>query len=242
MITEVALFLLAIFVIVVAFGAALSCLKQDNPEFHGLHKSISALVQMVLRMYSPEKYNKAAENLFTMTCIIVVLLMCLIFLLNLLTAQLSCAYQAIYEDMVGYARLNRMRMIVETIATVKSSRWKAFVQTLKLQTRIEFNEGDIGLSGGIATTEASSLNPLTIDMIRRYGGNTNPANPWPEQDEDATDRFERLEKLCAQAVQRATMGDGGGSSQGQVEDDVEVSGIAASEGSNVEHDGGDMSV
>merc|ERR1719163_1314460 len=183
---------------------------EDNDEFQGLHKSMLALVQMVLRMYSAEKYEKASENVFIMCCVLVLLIMCLIFLLNLLAAQLSCAYQAIYEDMVGYARLNRMKIICETIATVKPARWKIFVQALKFHRKLEFNEGDIGLPGGIATSKASSLNPLTIDMIFRFGGNTNPANPWPDEGDDAADRFEMIEKMCTKALQKGGKGDGGG--------------------------------
>merc|ERR1719482_375855 len=188
-----------------------------------------ALLQMVLRMYSSDKYERAADNVFIMLCVLVLLILCLIFLLNLLAAQLSCAYQAIYEDMVGYARLNRMKIIVETIATVKPARWKTFVQLLKFHRKLEFNEGDIGLPGGIATQEASSLNPLTIDMIFRFGGNTNPANPWPDEGDDAADRFEMIEKMCAKALQKGGKGDGGegGGSQG---DDGEGGGSAGSEG------------
>merc|ERR1719183_286401 len=189
-----------------------------------------ALLQMVLRMYSSTKYEQAADNVFILICVLVLLIISLIFLLNLLAAQLSCAYQAIYEDMVGYARLNRMKIIVETIATVKPARWKSFVQLLKFHRKLEFNEGDIGLPGGIATAEASSLNPLTIDMIRRFGGNTNPANPWPEDDNDAADRFELLEKLCNKALQNSGRGGGGDGGGSQVEDGD----VAASGGSIVE--------
>merc|ERR1719482_2375008 len=183
-----------------------------------------ALLQMVLRMYSSDKYERAADNVFIMLCVLVLLILCLIFLLNLLAAQLSCAYQAIYDDMVGFARLNRMKIIVETIATVKPARWKAFVQMLKFHRKLEFNEGDIGLPGGIATTEASSLNPLTVDMIRRFGGNTNPANPWPDDDDDQADRFEMLEKLCTKALQSGGRGDDGG---GAVDEGDQTGGSAA---------------
>merc|ERR1719240_2322651 len=216
MVTEVALFLLAIFVILFSFGSAMSCLKQDNDEFHGLHKSMMALLQMVLRMDSSDKCEKAADNIFIMACVLVLLITCLIFLLNLLAAQLCCAYQAVYEDMVGYANLNRMKIIVETIATVKPARWKNFVTGMKFHRKLEFNEGDIGLPGGIATSEPSSLNPLTIDMIFRFGGNTNPANPWPDEGDDASDRFEMIEKMCAKALQRGGTGDGGGGSGGSI--------------------------
>ena len=36
-----------------------------------------------------------------------------IFFVNMLVAQLTCAYDSVYADMVGYARLNRILIIVE---------------------------------------------------------------------------------------------------------------------------------
>ena len=45
-----------------------------------------------------------------------------IFLLNLLIAQLSCAYDAIYADMVGHARIKRIRTIVESMPSVTPKR------------------------------------------------------------------------------------------------------------------------
>merc|ERR1719230_1228232 len=196
-----------------------------------------ALLQMVLRMYSAVKYEKAAENVFIMCCVLVLLIMCLIFLLNLLAAQLCCAYQAVYEDMVGFTNLNRMKIIVDTIATVKPARWKNFVSGLKFHRKLEFNEGDIGLPGGIATAEPSSLNPLTIDMIFRFGGNTNPANPWPDEGDDASDRFEMIEKMCAKALQKGGKGDGGGGggSEGGSVGEGEGGGSAGSEAAS-EHE------
>jgi uncharacterized membrane protein YgcG len=211
MLTEVALFLIAIFVIIFSFGSAMSCLKQDNEDFLGLHKSMWSLLQMALRVYSSEKYEKTRENAFIIICVLIFLVMCLIFLLNLLAAQLSCAYNAIYDDMVGYARLNRMKIITETMASVKAIKWKAFVSSMRFHKKLEFNEGDIGLPGGIATTEAASLNPLTIDMIKRYGGSTAPTNPWPDDFEsEAADRYEAIEKMCQKAMQQV------GGQRGQV--------------------------
>ena len=36
-----------------------------------------------------------------------------IFLLNLLIAQLNCSYATTYQDMLGYARLNRGKIVTE---------------------------------------------------------------------------------------------------------------------------------
>merc|ERR1712187_518783 len=75
---------------------------------------------------------------------------------------------------------------------------------------IEFNEGDVGLANGIATTEAASLNPTTVDMIKRFGGSTSPSIQWPEDDQgdDDSDKFERLEGLIKRAMERMTKSGG----------------------------------
>merc|ERR550514_1836892 len=129
-----------------------------------------------------------------------------------------------------------MKIICETIATVKPARWKIFVQAMKFHRKLEFNEGDIGLPGGIATSEPSSLNPLTIDMIFRFGGNTNPINPWPDEGDDAADRFEMIEKMCTKALQKGGKGDGGGGGGSEGSAGEDQGGSAGSQGAESEHE------
>merc|ERR1712190_659787 len=158
-----------------------------------------------------------------------------IFLANLLIAQLSCAYQATYQDMVGFARLNRGKIVTETMISVSRRRWENFVRVLHLEDPCEFGEGDIGLAGGIQILEPAALNITTVDMIRRFGGSTSPAAQWPEEDQagdDEEDRFERMERLIEKAMKRMTSSGGkkkagaGGSSAGQGSSDqgLEASG------------------
>merc|ERR1711970_279486 len=135
-----------------------------------------------------------------------------IFFLNMLIAQLSCAYSSVYEDMVGYARLERAETIVEVMPSVPNKRWFAFIESLRLNKRLEFNQGDIGVAGGIQMREAANINPTTVDMIRRFGGSTSPEIQWPEDDADGEgdDKFERMEKLIQRTLQRVTKNVGGG--------------------------------
>merc|ERR1719387_2697358 len=144
------------------------------------------------------------------------LIITVIFFLSMLVAQLSCAYSAVYEDMVGYARLERTETIVEIVTQVSKNRWTAFVESLRLGKRLEFNAGDIGVAGGIQMREAANIHPTTVDMIRRFGGSTSPEIQWPEddQDGDGDDKFERMEKLIQRALQRLTKGGGGGRRRG----------------------------
>jgi len=75
--------------------------------------------------------------------------------------------------------------------------WNRFLGSLCFEQPLEFNEGDIGLAGGIAITEPASVNPTSVDQIKRYGGTTSSEKPWPEEPEAVTDedKFLRLEKL-----------------------------------------------
>merc|ERR1712190_395026 len=155
--------------------------------------------------------------------------MAVIFLLNMLIAQLNCSYDTIYQDMVGYARLKRIRIVVETMPLVPEKRWLRFLQALALEERIEFNEGDIGVAGGIQVLEPASANPTTIDMIKRFGGSTSPSIQWPEEDtgDDDSDKFERIEK----AMQRLnTKGGGGGKKGGKGGSSTGQSGSGGGEG------------
>merc|ERR1711877_6780 len=90
-----------------------------------------------------------------------------------------------------------------------------FLQAQKFEERLEFNEGDIGLPGGLQLTEPSNANPTTVDAIRRFGGSTSRSMPWPEEenlDGGDDDKFERLEKLIVRATKN--MGASGGSKKG----------------------------
>merc|ERR1712217_134077 len=149
-----------------------------------------------------------------------------VFLANLLIAQLNCSYQSTYQDMVGFARLNRGKIVTEAMMSVSSKRWEKFITALHLEDACEFGEGDIGLAGGIQILEPASQNITTVDMIRRFGGSTSPAAQWPEEDQagdDEEDRFERMERLIEKAMKRMTSsrgkkkgaGAGGNTSSGQ---------------------------
>ena len=51
--------------------------------------------------------------------------------------------------MVGYARLRRVKIIVETIHNVPKRRWERFSGSLQLDKKLEFNQGDMGLCSGM---------------------------------------------------------------------------------------------
>merc|ERR1712003_420140 len=95
---------------------------------------------------SGEQYETLKDEVSILYGCFVYLVVAFIFLLNMLIAQLSCAYDSVYNDMVGYARLKRIRIVVESMPGVGPKRWARWTQSLGFEQRIEFNEGDVGLA------------------------------------------------------------------------------------------------
>jgi hypothetical protein len=221
--SEVALFLSGLLFVTLAFSCALSALDHHDADFAGIHKASVGLIEIALGMYPNSHFEWLYEEPALLIGVALYVVVSLVFLTNLLIAQLNCAYLSTYQDMVGYARLNRGKVVVESMVWVKHDRWDRFLSSLHLDERIEFGEGDIGLAGGVQVLEPASANITTIDMIRRFGGSTSPAAQWPSDDldnNDEDDKFERLERLIENAMKRMS------SSSAK-----EKGGTAASEGS-----------
>jgi len=202
---ELVLSILAATFLIITFSFAVCALDQGDPHFNGFSYSLLHLAKMILGMVPGDDHDQAEQYPSLMACSIVYMVVSAIFLLNMLIAQLTCAYQATYDDMVGYARLNRGRIIVDTMPFVSAGRWERFINGLQLDKPIEFGQGDIGLSGGIQVLELASLNVTTVDMIKRYGGTTSPEAMWPQDGEanhDDIDKFEILERTVQRSLAR----------------------------------------
>merc|ERR1711943_159792 len=104
-------------------------------------------------MYVVDKFKDFHAQPVIISCIFFFVIITVVFLLNLLIAQLTCAYSSVYEDMVGYARLERVDIIVETMLQVSKKKWGRFMESLRLDKNLEFNEGDIGVPGGLQIQE-----------------------------------------------------------------------------------------
>merc|ERR1712100_281694 len=213
MLPEVCLFLGAIFALLLTFSSALSVLKHDNDQFAGIFVGSYSLGRMWLGMFDSHRYAELRNDPSVLLTVVVFLVSSVLFLTSLFIAQLSCAYSSVYDDMVGYARLERGTIIVEMMPSVPKSRWYRFSEEMEFSKRLEFNAGDIGLAGGMQAKEASNLNPMTSDCIKRFGGSTSVEMQWPNEDEagdNETDRFEKIERLMQEALKRVTSMSGGG--------------------------------
>jgi uncharacterized membrane protein YgcG len=213
MLSEVGLFCLALCSMILCFSAAICALKQDNKDFDNMGHSFGVLFEMVFRAYPFADYEALEDEPVVFIAVIAFLVIVVIFFINMLIGQLNCAYKSIYIDMVGYARLRRMDIVVEMLATVSQKRWKRFIAAVAFDERIEFAAGDLGVAGGIPMTEPANLNPTSSDQIKRFGGSTSPSLPWPEDDlgdDDEEAKFEKLQKLLVKGLARLSKGSGAG--------------------------------
>jgi len=237
MLSEVGLFVLALASTVLAFASAISVIKHDQNDFAGIHKGFLSLLEITMKMYDGQHYESYESDPLVLLCIGFFLLTVVVFLLNMLVAQLTCAYEVVYNDMVGYARLERVATIVDTMPGVTEKRWETFLDWLKLDEKTEFNSGDVGVSGGYQILEASADHPTTHDMIKRFGGSTSEDTQWPAEDaagdeNDESERFDRLEVIIQKTLKRITKGGSGG--KDKKGSNLNSSGIS---GSNDDEDG-----
>merc|ERR1719329_245275 len=160
MLGEVSLFLLALAVAILITASSASVYMGSQPssteDLKQLHYGMLSLLEMSLGMYGQITVAHNQETAIFLT-VSLFLVSIAIFFLNLLIAQLVSAYERIYSHMVGLARISRMEIIVETMHTVPKKRWERFVESLRLDASLEFNEGDVGFPGGVQIKEASTL-------------------------------------------------------------------------------------
>jgi len=234
MLSEVCLFLLALCSVLLAFGSAISVLKHDQSDFSGIQKGGMALLKASLDMFDGDHFELYEKDPVVMMSVIFFLIVVSFFLMNMLTAQLTCAYEAVYVDMLGYARLERIDTIVSTMPAVSEKRWETFCSNLRLDEKCEFNAGDVGVAGGIQTEEPANRNPTTKDMIRRFGGSTSVEMQWPAEadEDDEGDKYERLEEIIQKTLKRINKSGkgakgGGGSSGSGGDNQISGSGSGA---------------
>jgi len=209
---EVALFLLALGFVIVAWACSVEALFELNTQnFDNVADSMLSYLSNAFGLFNPTEYELIYRSGGWIYLLFILFIITVhIFLINLLIAQICSAHQAVYLDIIGYARMRRIISIYQTMPYVTSITWEKWITTLGLDERLEFNMGDIGLAGGMQVKEPANANITIVDSIRRFGGSTSPAVPWPQEEEDGDEQqgFERLEKLM-QRVAKKVEGGGG---------------------------------
>eukprot|EP00405_Crypthecodinium_cohnii_P034350 CAMPEP_0206527050 /NCGR_PEP_ID=MMETSP0325_2-20121206/1109_1 /ASSEMBLY_ACC=CAM_ASM_000347 /TAXON_ID=2866 /ORGANISM="Crypthecodinium cohnii, Strain Seligo" /LENGTH=439 /DNA_ID=CAMNT_0054022369 /DNA_START=87 /DNA_END=1406 /DNA_ORIENTATION=- len=192
---EVKQFLSALAFLLLAFGSTISILctecGTEGGDFHDMPNAVISLFAITVGLYQGD-FRQFSEDSLLLVCVTTFVSISVVLLLNLLVAQLNRSYEYIYTDMLGFARLNRASLLVDAMESCSKVRWQRFILSLELDKRLEFDEGDLGLAGGIASTEPAGKHLQTRESIRRYGGTTAPEAPWPE---DALDRQQAKDDL-----------------------------------------------
>eukprot|EP00927_Polykrikos_kofoidii_P065615 TRINITY_DN61353_c0_g1_i1.p1 TRINITY_DN61353_c0_g1~~TRINITY_DN61353_c0_g1_i1.p1 ORF type:complete len:1062 (-),score=130.75 TRINITY_DN61353_c0_g1_i1:394-3516(-) len=190
--SELGLYLIAWAVLTLVFASAICCLK-ENAEIHNIPAMILFMFELVMGIGVTDDVKELGTFITVMVyiCFIAVA----IFLTDILIAQLHNIYSSSFYDMVGLARLGRLSVIADALPKVSKKRWSCFLDRMEFDKKLEFNEGDIGVAGGMQVVEPASANPVTTDQIMRFGGSTSPGAPWPEADTEGDDRLDRLERL-----------------------------------------------
>ncbi|CAE8735547.1 unnamed protein product, partial [Polarella glacialis] len=230
--SEVGKFMVAMLFILILFASAISVLRHPVLEFQTVPKAANCLFALTVGLYEGD-YRDMINEPELLSMVLLFTTCSAILLINLLIAQLNCSYDYVYADMLGFARLSRAALIVDTLESCPANRWKRFIGGLRFNQLLEFDEGDVGLGGGIQIREPANQNPVTVDSIRRFGGSSAPEMSWPEDETDEDDRFERVEKLMAVIAKQAATWKKGAEEQRQ--------GSRATAGSSLSNSGIGMS-
>lgn len=216
-------------VVILAFAFAISGMPREvssvsRNEWGDVGAALSTLLRLAFGVMDMAPIQDVAEESSLLVIVIILFLMVSsTFFFNLLVSQFCGVYTSLAEDIKGHARLARGEIIIETFKAVKPSKWQKFMDSLNLEKRVDFEQGDIGLAGGIKDFEPALAHPVAKDQIIRFGGNTDPSLPWPEKMEEDNSIEQTIHRTIQKSLQKmlgkgklgSTMGagtDGGSSS------------------------------
>lgn len=197
---EVRQFLMALTFLLLVFGSSISILCRDctstGGEFSDLGNAMITFFAITVGLYQGDFRDMEADPLLLV--MVLVFITCSgVLLLNLLVAQINLSYEFIATDMVGFARLNRANLIVDAMNYTSKSRWRKFMKSMSFDNKLEFDEGDLGLPGGVSVLEPAKQSRVNHELIKRFGGSTSRDAPWPEDKASLHDTDARCDSMEA---------------------------------------------
>ena len=116
--TEFLLFVGGVALLALAFASALSTFRGHGgqveesavEDFQQISRGYSHFIRTLMHMVKESMYDELAISPVVMSAVLIFILLAGIFLWNLLVAQITCAYSELFKDMLGSARLGRMRI------------------------------------------------------------------------------------------------------------------------------------
>lgn len=203
--SEIGRFLVALIFLLLTFGSAISVLEHPYFEMRDIPNTVLCLFSITILLYEDD-YRTLMEEPALLTAVLLFVLASSILLMNLLIAQLNSSYVYIYQDMVGFARLNRAQKIVEALANFNRQHFSTFINSIGLDQPLEFNQGDVGVAGGLQLTEPASEHVVLKDSILRFGGSCSMELEWPEESKSREDKdqISKVESLAKKVLRKVT--------------------------------------
>lgn len=196
-------FVIALVFELLMFGTAVTLLQSNYFELRDIPNSVLALFAMTLMLYEDD-YRDVYDEPALLILLFVFFLSVLIVLMNILIAQLNSSYVFIYQDMIGFARIRRALVIVETLSTLEPTKWERFVSSLNFDKPLEFNEGDVGMAGGLQIYEPASEHVVLRETIARFGGLCSEDMQWPEEGQRQEAQLNKVQELADEVLRTAT--------------------------------------
>eukprot|EP00931_Biecheleriopsis_adriatica_P056265 TRINITY_DN33336_c0_g1_i1.p1 TRINITY_DN33336_c0_g1~~TRINITY_DN33336_c0_g1_i1.p1 ORF type:complete len:1164 (+),score=258.15 TRINITY_DN33336_c0_g1_i1:126-3617(+) len=197
--SELGRFVVALVFLLMAFGSGIAVLEHGYFGMRDIPNALLALFSITVLLFEDDYRNFQYEPALFM-CVFTFAFLSSVLLMNLLIAQLNNTYNFVNQDMVGFARLNRATVIVDTVSKLKKAKWVQFIEFCKFNEPLEFNEGDVGVPGGIQVLEPAKEHVVEEDTVIRYGGICSGDMQWPEDSKkQEAGQLEQVEAL-AQAV------------------------------------------
>ncbi|CAE7529874.1 unnamed protein product [Symbiodinium pilosum] len=218
--SEISRFLVALIFLLLTFGSAISVLEHGYFEMRDIPNTVLCLFSITVLLYEDDYRTLMEIEPALLMAVLLFVLASSILLMNLLIAQLNSSYVYIYQDMVGFARLNRAQKIVEALSNFNKNHWTNFIDSLGLDQPLEFNQGDVGVAGGMQITEPASEHVVLKDSILRFGGSCSAELQWPEESKSRGDqeKLSKIESMAKKVLKKVTQDTkkkkGEGSSQG----------------------------
>mmetsp|Transcript_38853 Transcript_38853/g.91445 ORF Transcript_38853/g.91445 Transcript_38853/m.91445 type:complete len:1189 (-) Transcript_38853:271-3837(-) len=201
---QVLLWILCEAFLLLVFSSVVLALDQDHYEYNTWDMTVRNMILLIFGLQESESLHGIIETPDLLIALVVFLVFAWVCSVNMLVAQFACIYMAMYENLEGYATLERGNVILSVMPSIANKHWKRFVSSLDLDRRLEFGEGDLGLSGGVQRFEPACKNPLAKEKIHRFGGSSSQDLPFPaldvtEEDNEAT----QLERMIRRTVQKS---------------------------------------
>jgi hypothetical protein len=147
-------------------------------------------------------------NLDSKIMMLLYIAMVLFLIVTMISGSVSAMCHHISSDAERLCYKRQASDVIELESSIPLEERLALFDSFEFNKRVEFDVGDLGLTGFIQVVESVTAHRWSLeklDRIFRFAGDTNPRLPWPEDDTNATsdnDSGRRLKALIDDLTNR----------------------------------------